>query len=84
MVGPQALHRQARQRRRHAGRPGPRPHGGRGGGGARPGGRRGPIVYEEAHYLEALEGKRWADGDIREAARANLELLDALGAGDAE
>lgn len=44
----------------------------------------GPIVYEEAHYLEALEGKRWADGDIREAARANLELLDALGAGDAE
>lgn len=49
-----------------------------------PGAAAGPIVYEEAHYLEALEGKRWADGDIREAARANLELLDALGAGDAE
>ena len=49
-----------------------------------PGAAAGPIVYEEAHYLEALEGKRWADGDIREAARANLELLDALGAARAE
>lgn len=44
----------------------------------------GPIVYDEGHYLEALEGKRWADGDIRAAARANLDLLDALGGGGAE
>ena len=45
---------------------------------------RGPIVYDEAHYAEALDGKRWlADADIREAARANLELLDSLGGGGA-
>lgn len=44
----------------------------------------GPIVYDPAHYAEALEGKRWrADGDIEEAARRNLELLDALGGGGA-
>ncbi|MBE6471932.1 MAG: IS21 family transposase [Coriobacteriaceae bacterium] len=40
----------------------------------------GPIVYAEDHYVEAMEGKSWfADADIREAARANLELLDQLG-----
>lgn len=44
----------------------------------------GPIVYDEAHYLEALDGKPWADGDIRAAARANLDLLDALGGGGGE
>lgn len=44
----------------------------------------GPVVYDEAHYLEALDGKRWADGDIRAAARANLDLLDALGGGGSE
>lgn len=40
-----------------------------------------PIVYDEAHYVEALAGKRWAtmDGDIAEAARSNLELLGGLG-----
>lgn len=42
----------------------------------------GPIVYAEEHYVEALEGKSWfRDTDIREAARANLELLDRLGGG---
>lgn len=44
----------------------------------------GPIVYDEAHYAEALDGKPWADGDIRAAARANLDLLDALGGGGGE
>jgi len=45
---------------------------------------RGPIVYDERHYAEALEGKRWAgDADIREAARADLELLEGLGGGGA-
>ena len=40
----------------------------------------GPIVYAEDHYVEAMEGKSWfADANIREAARANLELLDQLG-----
>lgn len=40
----------------------------------------GPIVYSEEHYAEALEGKSWFhDADIREAARANLALLDRLG-----
>ena len=40
----------------------------------------GPIVYAEEHYAEALSGKGWfADADIREAARANLDLLDRLG-----
>lgn len=41
----------------------------------------GPIVYQEERYMEALDGKRWADGGIRAAARANLDLLDALGGG---
>lgn len=44
----------------------------------------GPIVYDEGHYAEALDGKRWADGDIRAAARANLDLLGALGGGGGE
>lgn len=40
----------------------------------------GPIVYAEGHYAEALSGKTWFhDSDIREAARANLALLDQLG-----
>lgn len=40
----------------------------------------GKVNYTEEHYLEAMEGKAWAaDGDIREQARANLELLDRLG-----
>lgn len=40
----------------------------------------GPIVYSEEHYAEAMEGKSWfADADIRDAARANLDLLDRLG-----
>lgn len=40
----------------------------------------GPIVYAEDHYVEAMSGKAWfGDSDIREAARANLELLDRLG-----
>ena len=40
----------------------------------------GPLVYAEDHYIEAMEGKSWfGDADIREAARANLELLDQLG-----
>ena len=42
----------------------------------------GPVVYDPAHYAEALSGKRWcADGDIEEAARRNLELLGGLGGG---
>lgn len=44
----------------------------------------GPVVYDPAHYAEALSGKRWrADGDIEEAARRNLELLGGLGGGGA-
>lgn len=44
-----------------------------------------PVTYDEAHYLEAMRGKRWAaDGDIEEAARRNLELLGGLGGGGAE
>lgn len=40
----------------------------------------GPIVYAEDHYIEAMSDKSWfGDSDIREAARANLELLDQLG-----
>jgi hypothetical protein len=40
----------------------------------------GPFSYDEDHYVEAMEGKSWfGDADIREAARANLELLDRLG-----
>ena len=39
-----------------------------------------PINYAEGHYVEALSGKSWfGDSDIREAARANLELLDRMG-----
>ena len=38
------------------------------------------FIYAEEHYVEALSGKSWfGDSDIREAARANLELLDRLG-----
>lgn len=44
----------------------------------------GPVVYDPAHYAEALEGKRRRGGDIEEAARRNLELLDALGGGGGE
>lgn len=41
---------------------------------------RGKVVYSEDHYAEAIGGKpRFADADIREAARANLALLDAVG-----
>lgn len=40
-----------------------------------PGAAAGPIVYEEAHYLEALEGKRWADGDIREVAAREARIV---------
>ena len=40
----------------------------------------GPIVYAEEHYVEAMSDKSWfADADIREAARRNLELLEQLG-----
>lgn len=42
----------------------------------------GRINYTEEHYAEAIEGKRaFADADILEAARANLELLDGVGGG---
>lgn len=35
----------------------------------------GRINYAEDHYVEALSGKSWfGDADIRDAARANLEL----------
>lgn len=45
----------------------------------------GPIVHSEERYAEALEGKSWfRDADIREAARANLALLDRLGGGPDE
>ena len=40
-----------------------------------------PINYQAAHYEEALAAKAaFADRDIAEAARRNLELLDRLGA----
>ena len=40
------------------------------------------INYTEEHYAEAIGSKaRFADGDIREAARENLRLLDAMGGG---
>ncbi|MCI7774494.1 MAG: IS21 family transposase [Enorma sp.] len=40
----------------------------------------GPVNYAEDHYVEALSRKAWfGDADIRDAARANLELLDRLG-----
>ena len=39
-----------------------------------------PINYTEEHYMEAISSKaRFSDEDIREAARANLDLLDSLG-----
>lgn len=39
-----------------------------------------PFNYHEDHYEEALEGKRrYSDADIREAARANLDLIDRMG-----
>lgn len=39
-----------------------------------------PFNYERSHYEEALEGKRrYSDSDIREAARANLDLIDGMG-----
>ena len=42
----------------------------------------GPVVYDPARYAVVLSGKRWyADGDIEEAARCNLELLGGLGGG---
>lgn len=42
----------------------------------------GPVVYDPAHYAEALGAKaRYADADIEAAARANLELLGRLGEG---
>ena len=45
----------------------------------------GRVNYTEAHYAEAIEGKAaFADADIREAARSNLELLDALGGDSGE
>lgn len=40
----------------------------------------GPINYAEDHYAEALSEKSWfPDADVRDAARANLDLLDQLG-----
>ena len=40
----------------------------------------GKINYTNEHYAEALEGKsRYADSDIKEAARENLRLLDGMG-----
>ena len=40
------------------------------------------INYTEDHYVEAMAGKAWApDADIREQARANLELLEGIGGG---
>ena len=43
---------------------------------------RGPVVCDERHYAEAPEGRHWlADEDMREAIRANLELLDSPGGG---
>ena len=42
----------------------------------------GPVVYDPAHYAEAMAGKRWfgdAAGDIEAAAAANLGLLDSIG-----
>ena len=45
----------------------------------------GRINYTEGHYGEAIGGKaRFADADIRAAARENLELLDRLGGGGDE
>ena len=42
----------------------------------------GRVVYDPAHYSEAISGKAFfAGADIEEAARANLELLGRLGDG---
>lgn len=42
----------------------------------------GRINYTEEHYMQAISDKAaFADADIREAARSNLELLDSLGGG---
>lgn len=36
--------------------------------------------YDPGHYMQAISGKRrFADCDIEQAARANLELLDGMG-----
>lgn len=38
------------------------------------------VNYTEEHYADAISGKaRFADADIRAAARENLELLDRMG-----
>ena len=40
----------------------------------------GPIACAEGHHVGAMSGKsRFGDSDMREAARANLDLLDQLG-----
>lgn len=45
----------------------------------------GKFNYTEEHYMEAIEGKaRFADGDIRRAARENLDLLDGAWGGQDE
>lgn len=44
----------------------------------------GPTVYDEGRCAEAPDGRRWADGDMRAAARANLDPPDALGGGGGE
>ncbi len=42
----------------------------------------GRVNYTEEHYMQAISGKAaFADADIREAARSNLALLDAMGGG---
>lgn len=42
----------------------------------------GRINYAEEHYAQAIAGKaRFADANIRQAARENLELLDQMGGG---
>lgn len=42
----------------------------------------GRINYTEERYMQAISGKAaFADADIREAARSNLELLGSLGGG---
>ena len=71
VVGAQALHRQARHRRRHARRPGEGPHGRRGGGRARRrGGRRPDRLPGGALHGGARPASAGRDGDIRAAARA--------------
>lgn len=39
-----------------------------------------PINYDPDHHGQALEEAGLADANIAEAARANLALLDSLGA----